>query len=123
MPPSSPSSTSIFVGTPARPSNHSPSHRGVPPFFGKLTLPALVRIFSTYGKGKGNIPELPLLLVAPLTDPEKKLSREYLDEKAFSGPVFSARGAGTGSPARRVETMICRSLLRRDGLPNANPSA
>ncbi len=52
---------------------------------------------ENYGKGKGNIPELPLLLVAPLTDAEKKLYREYLGEKAFSGPIFSARGAGTGS--------------------------
>ena len=35
--------------------------------------------------------------VAPLTDAEKKLYGGYLGEKAFSGPIFSARGAGTGS--------------------------
>lgn len=53
---------------------------------------------ETYGKGKGDIPELPLFMVAPLGAEEKKLYGAHLGEKAFSGPVFPARGGGVGSP-------------------------
>jgi hypothetical protein len=36
-------------------------------------------------------------MVAPLGAEEKKLYGAYLDDKALRGPVFPARGGGTGS--------------------------
>jgi hypothetical protein len=48
-------------------------------------------------KNQNGIPELPLFMVAPLGAEEKKLYGAYLDDKAFRGPVFPARGGGSGS--------------------------
>ena len=50
-----------------------------------------------YTKGKGGIPDLPLLLVGGLTEPEKKLYRAYLGDTAFKGPILPAKAAGPTS--------------------------
>ncbi len=52
---------------------------------------------QSFGKGKGDIPELPLFLVGALNEQERRLYHEYLGEAAFKGPVFTAQATGSGS--------------------------
>jgi hypothetical protein len=42
-------------------------------------------------RGAGQLPRLPLFLVAPLSDAEKTLYRKHLDAASLNGPVFPAK--------------------------------
>ena len=43
---------------------------------------------TTYSKGRGGIPNLPLFMVGEVSPAQKDLYKTYLDSKAFNGPIF-----------------------------------